>query len=71
MDLQLTYRDSKEHGWPDHRSKIIYYLVEENFYISQTLHPQYYEITYEWYSKCQEVNEHYDPLTQGNYKLGG
>lgn len=70
MDLQLTYKDSEEHGWPRHRSKISYYVLKGNFYLSQELHPQYYEVTYEWYSTCQEINEYYDPLTQGRFKLG-
>lgn len=70
MDFTLEYKDSKERGWPDHRSKISYYVLEENFYLSQELHPKYYEVSYEWYSKCHEVNEYYDPLTQGDFKLG-
>jgi len=70
MDFILKYKDSKEHGWPDHCSKISYYVLEGNFYLSQELHPQYYEVTYEWYSKCQEVNEYYDPIKQAEYRLG-
>ncbi|CAH9014072.1 conserved hypothetical protein [Vibrio phage 495E54-1] len=70
MNIVLTYKDVKDCGWPDHRSKISYYVLDKNFYLEQSLHPQYYEVTYEWYSKCHEVNEYYDPITQGHFKLG-
>lgn len=48
MNLNLTYKDVKEHGWPDHRSKISYFVLEKNFYLEQSLNPQYYEVTYGW-----------------------
>ena len=70
MDLTLTYKDVKEHGWPDHRSNISYYVLSDNFYLKRSLHPQYYEVTYEWFSECHEVSEYYNPSTQGHFKLG-
>ncbi|HAS2540346.1 TPA: hypothetical protein I6W52_003573 [Vibrio cholerae] len=70
MSLSLTFKDSRVDGWPPHKSKISYYVLDDNPYLHQELHPQYAEITYGWYSECHEVFEHYDPIKESGYKLG-
>ena len=65
----LEFYDSRDKV-PNHESNITYYSVNENYTLTKQLEPLFTEVTYEWYSKCGEVHEYYDPLTQGHYKIG-
>ena len=70
MSFSLTFKDSKVDGWPTHKSKISYYVLDYNPDLYQELHPQYDDIIYGWYSKCCEVFEYYDPIKESDYKIG-
>ena len=66
----LEYKDSDKVGFPPHGSRVSYYSVKELPGLHKSLEPKVNTIKYDWFSSCGEIQEHYDPLTESDYKIG-
>ncbi|CAH9014144.1 conserved hypothetical protein [Vibrio phage 424E50-1] len=69
MNFTLSYT-STEDKYPDHKSNIIYYVMNNTYMMEQSVHQQSASVYYEWFSDNAEVNEYYDPETESHYKVG-
>ncbi len=69
MSFNLSYT-STEDKYPDHESNICYYVLNDTYMMSKSVHQQSASVYYEWYSDNAEVNEYYHPETESHYKVG-